>query len=312
MPYVSGLRSSYALTGGLVYFGRMLDKIRLHASGRLPADYHANLGGGFDARACLFLGIAYPALRTRTLAGGSDEEILAWCHTQGGPRTDAEKEIWNRFMMKIGWRDDRTPVLHRRIAEFGLGGLPIETIFDLNDFDEGRDPVTRRAWELKPARAILVMGVSGSGKTTVGRELARTLGWRLVDADDFHPAANVAKMRSGSPLTDDDRGPWLTALRTEIDRGLATDESLVVACSALKGRYRTQLIGDPSRVTIVHLTGEPSLLQARLAARSGHFMNPGLLDSQLADLEAPEGALIGDIALSPRDLVSAICTALPT
>lgn len=309
MPYVPGLRSSYALTGGVVYFGRMLDKIRLHAAGRLPADYHANLGSGFDGRTCLFLGIEYAALRTRTLAGGSDEEILAWCHTQGGPRTDADKEIWNRFMMKIGWRDDRTPVLHRRIVEFGLGGNPIETIFDLNDFDEGRDPVTRRAWELKPARAYLIMGVSGCGKTTVGRELARTLGWRLVDADDFHPPANVAKMRAGKPLNDEDRTPWLAALRSEIERGLATDDSLVVACSALKERYRAVLVPDPTRVTVVHLTGDRALLQSRLSARSGHFMNPALLDSQLADLEVPAGALSANIALSPRDIVSQICAA---
>lgn len=309
MPYVSGLRSCYALTGGLVYFGRMLDKIRLHAAGNLPADYHANVGIGFDGRTCAFLGVDHTALRTRTLAGGTDEEILAWCHTQGGARSDSAKEIWNRFMMKIGWRDDRTPILHQRIIEFGLSGNPIETFFDLNDFDEGRDPVRRRAWELKPARVILVMGVSGSGKTTVGLELARTLGWRFVDADDFHPPANVAKMRAGSPLNDDDRSPWLAALRREIDRGLATDDSLVVACSALKERYRAILNADPARVTIVHLTGDRALLQARLETRPGHFMNPALLSSQLADLEIPADAIRCDIALSPRDIVAEICAA---
>lgn len=311
MPYVPGLRSCYALTGGLVYFGRMLDKIRLHAAGKLPTDYHANIGIGFDGRTCAFLEIDYAALRARTLAGGTDEEILAWCHTQGGPRSDAAKEMWNRFMMKIGWRDDRTPILQERITAFGLDGNPIETFFDLNDFDEGRDPVTRRAWELKPARVILLMGVSGSGKTTVGQELARALGWRFVEADDFHPPANVTKMRSGSPLNDDDRGPWLAALRREIDRGLATYDSLVVACSALKERYRTVLNADPARVMIVHLDGDRALLQARLDARSGHFMNPALLDSQLADLEAPADALRCGITLSPRDIVAHICTALP-
>ena len=133
-----------------------------------------------------------------------------------------------------------------------------------------------------------------------------------MDADDFHPPANVAKMRAGSPLNDDDRGPWLAALRSEIDRGLATYDSLVVACSALKARYRAVLNADPARVTLAHLTGERALLQARLGARAGHFMNPALLDSQLADLEVPTDALRCDIALSPRDLVAQICAALPT
>lgn len=310
MPYVPGLRSSYALTGGLVYFGRMLDKIRLHAAGRLPADYHANLGIGFDGRTCAFLGVDYSALRTRTLAGGTDEEILAWCHAQGGACPEATREIWNRFMMKIGWRDDRSPALRQRIADFGLSDHPIETFFDLNDFDEGRDPVTRRAWELKPARIIVVMGVSGSGKTTVGRELARAVGWRFVDADDFHPPANVAKMQAGTPLDDVDREPWLAAVREEIDRGLSTDESLVVACSALKERYRARLIDDASRMAFVHLEGTRALLQARLEGRTGHFMSPALLDSQLAALEIPAGALRCDIAFTPHELVAQIRTAL--
>lgn len=148
MPAIPGLRSCYAKVGRLVYFGRMLDKIRLRHAGKLPADYHANLGHGFDARCCTFLRIDYPKLMQRVLAGGTDDEILAWAHEQGGARSDDECLIWNRFMMKIGWRDDRAPVLKQRIIEYGLAGrnLTIETFFDLNDYDEDRDPVGTQAW----------------------------------------------------------------------------------------------------------------------------------------------------------------------
>jgi gluconokinase len=127
----------------------MFDKIRLHAAGELPADYHANLGTGFDGRCCSFLGVGYPALKAHALSGCADSDLLAWCHEQGGPRTDDQCNIWNGFMMKIGWRDARTAVLQQRIVEYGLAGKPIETFFDLNEFDEGRDPVATRAWELR-------------------------------------------------------------------------------------------------------------------------------------------------------------------
>ncbi len=152
MPAVPGLRSPFAKVGRLVYFGRLLDKIRLHAASKLPADYHANLGIGFDARTCTFLGIAYDALKTRTLAGGTDDEILAWAHATGTPRNDDECNIWCRFMMKIGWRDDRSAILRQRVVEYGLDGkgFTIETFFDLNEFDEGRDPVAGRFWENPP------------------------------------------------------------------------------------------------------------------------------------------------------------------
>lgn len=148
MPIVPGLRSPYAKVGRLVYFGRMLDKIRLHAAGRLPADFHENLGIGFDGRTCSFLKIDYADLVARVPQGGTDEEILAWCHERGGPRTDDECNIWSRFMMKTGWRDDRSAVLQQRVVEYGLAGknLTIETFFDLFEYDEGRDPMATKPW----------------------------------------------------------------------------------------------------------------------------------------------------------------------
>jgi hypothetical protein len=148
MPSIPGLRSPYLKVGRLVYFGRMLDKIRLHARGALPADYQENIGKGFDARCGDFLRVAFADLRAHTLAGGSDDEILAWAHVRGGARTDDECEIWNNFMMKRGWRDAGRTVLERRIREGGgFPGLTIETMFDLLDADEGRDAFAARAWE---------------------------------------------------------------------------------------------------------------------------------------------------------------------
>jgi hypothetical protein len=146
---VPGLRSPYVKVGRLVYFGRMLDKIRLHAAGKLPvADYAANLGKAFDARCCSFLRVQYEELKARTLAGDlNDEQLLAWCHERGGPRSDEECEIWNGFMMKRGWRDPGAEILAKRIAESRLEAKPILTMFDYLDFDEGRDPVTPRLWE---------------------------------------------------------------------------------------------------------------------------------------------------------------------
>ena len=105
MPNVPGLRSIYNRVGRLVYFGRMLDKIRLNAAGQLPSDYVANVGSGFDDRCCHFLKVDHAAFQKRTLAGGTDEEILAWCHEQGCVRSDMDCEVWNGFMMKRGWRD---------------------------------------------------------------------------------------------------------------------------------------------------------------------------------------------------------------
>ena len=148
MPNVPGLRSPYVKVGRLVYFGRMLDKIRLHARDALPvADYAANLGKGFDLRCCNFLHVPYEELKARVLAGSdSDEALLAWAHTRGGPRSDEECEIWNGFMMKRGWRDAGAEILGKRIREGNLESQPIMTMFDYLDFDEGRDPVAAKAW----------------------------------------------------------------------------------------------------------------------------------------------------------------------
>jgi gluconokinase len=150
---VPNLRSPYSKVGRLVYFGRMLDKIRLQAAGRLPADYQGNLGDGkpgmFDTRCCEFLRVSYADIQRRTLEGGDDAAVLAWTEQKGGARTDAECVIWNGFLAKRGWRDDpaSTERLRQRIAENGLAGKPVETFFDFIDFDEGRDPVAARSWE---------------------------------------------------------------------------------------------------------------------------------------------------------------------
>ena len=149
MPNVPGLRSPYAKVGRLVYFGRMLDKLRLQAAGQLPPDYTANLGKGFDGRCCSFLRVAYDELKSHVLAspGADDLALLAWAEQRGGARTDEECEIWCGFMMKRGWRDEAAPMLAKRIAESRLEGKPITTMFDYLDFDEDRDPITTRAWE---------------------------------------------------------------------------------------------------------------------------------------------------------------------
>jgi gluconokinase len=153
---------------------------------------------------------------------------------------------------------------------------------------------------------ILVMGVAGSGKTTIGELLARELGWSFADADDFHPRANIAKMANGIPLNDSDRAPWLAAIRAHIDACLARDEHAVVTCSALKERYRATLVADPARVRIVHLHGSRELLLSRLGGRQGHFMKAEMLDSQLATLEPPADALSLDVSPPPETLVRQI------
>jgi gluconokinase len=132
------------------------------------------------------------------------------------------------------------------------------------------------------------MGVSGSGKSTIAEHLAARLGWRYVDGDLFHPPANVAKMSAGHPLTDEDRWPWLRTIAAEIDRLAAAGTRAVVACSALKRAYRDILAHGRDDVRIVFLDGTKDLIAKRLAARKGHFMPPGLLDSQFKTLEPPQ------------------------
>jgi gluconokinase len=142
-------------------------------------------------------------------------------------------------------------------------------------------------------RVIIVMGVSGAGKTTVGHALARELGWAFYEGDDFHPPRNIEKMTAGQPLTDQDRGPWLAALRTLIDDLLARDERAVIACSALRHQYRKQLTPEaqPQSVKFVYLDVPVAVLRERLRERRGHFMTAALLDSQLATLERPRNAI---------------------
>jgi len=152
---------------------------------------------------------------------------------------------------------------------------------------------------------ILIMGVSGSGKTTVGRALAQTLDGHFFDADDDHPAANVAKMRGGSPLTDEDREPWLRGLRSRIDAWLLENNTFVLACSALTEQARRVLGAGRDGIRIVHLRGSKELIRARMRNRE-HFMPAALLDSQLALLEAPIDALELDIRLAPEEQVRAI------
>jgi gluconokinase len=136
--------------------------------------------------------------------------------------------------------------------------------------------------------ALVVMGVSGSGKSTIADSLAARLGWRCEDGDRFHPASNVAKMSAGHPLTDEDRWPWLQAIADEIDRVCKAGERAVIACSALKRAYRNILVHGRNDVRIIFLNGTQELIAGRLAARKGHFMPPGLLTSQFATLQPPE------------------------
>ncbi len=135
--------------------------------------------------------------------------------------------------------------------------------------------------------ALVVMGVSGSGKSTIADHLAKRLGWRYEDGDRFHPPDNVAKMSAGHPLTDEDRWPWLRAIADEIDRLAASGEHAVIACSALKRVYREILVHGRDDVRIVFLDGTLDLIAERLATRKGHFMPPGLLASQFRTLEPP-------------------------
>jgi gluconokinase len=153
---------------------------------------------------------------------------------------------------------------------------------------------------------IIIMGVSGCGKTTIGRMLAARLGWSFHDGDDFHPPENLKKMSSGIPLTDEDRQGWLQALAEVIHRGEAAGESGIIACSALKEKYRRVLGEGQPAVRFVYLAGSYEFIHERMMNRAGHYMKPFMLQSQFADLEEPVHALKVDITRPPEEIVEDI------
>jgi gluconokinase len=156
---------------------------------------------------------------------------------------------------------------------------------------------------------IVVMGVSGSGKSTIAAMLAIRLGWLYEDSDWFHPPANVEKMHAGEPLTDEDRWPWLRAIAAWIDRTRCADKRAVIACSALKRAYRDILVGDRRDVRLVYLKGDRSLIARRMALRHGHFMPPSLLDSQFATLQEPgadEDPIVVSIEPRPHTITDTV------
>lgn len=171
-----------------------------------------------------------------------------------------------------------------------------------------KDSLTAQTYNLdgRSGLFVVVMGVAGSGKTTIGRLLAARLGWPFYDADDYHPPANIAKMSAGQPLDDADRAGWLAALAGLIAGGLAHGERGVLACSALKRAYRAALRVDEQRVRFVYLRGDFGAIQARLLAREGHFMPAALLRSQFEALEEPVDAINVDVSLEPGAIVTAI------
>jgi gluconokinase len=159
---------------------------------------------------------------------------------------------------------------------------------------------------------VIIFGVSGAGKTTIGQLLAEELGWRFYEADDFHSEANIEKMREGVPLTDGDRWPWLESLRKLIKRCLGAGENAVLTCSALKDAYRRHLRVNAD-VKLVFLRGDYEIIANQLRQRRRHFMNPTLLQSQFADLEEPqpaEGVLMIELGRTPVELVEEIKTKL--
>jgi gluconokinase len=157
---------------------------------------------------------------------------------------------------------------------------------------------------------VILMGVSGAGKTAVGERLAARLGWAFHDGDDFHPQANVRKMAAGEPLTDEDRWPWLAALRETIEAHERSGTNAIVACSALKEEYRRYLLAGAPAARIVYLRGTPSLIAERLRRRRGHFFKADLLASQLAALEEPSSALVVDVDADLDVVVGRVLSAL--
>jgi len=162
---------------------------------------------------------------------------------------------------------------------------------------------------MKP-RFFIVMGVSGCGKSSVGKALAEHLGWDFYDADDFHPPENVAKMANGIPLDDSDRAPWLASLHDMISSSLKADKPGILACSALKERYRQQLTDGNDGVRIVYLKGSYDMIWSRMETRTDHYMKPHMLKSQFDALEEPINALTIDISLSLDDIVQEIISTM--
>ena len=153
---------------------------------------------------------------------------------------------------------------------------------------------------------VIVMGVTGAGKTTVGRALGAALGWEFHDGDELHSEASKSKMHRGIALDDADRAPWLSAIRKLILAMLSEDRDGVIACSALKQAYRDEIVVDPNAVKVVYLKGSKEVIAERLRNRGGHFMNPDLLQSQFDTLEEPGDAIVIDVSMVPEAIVNAI------
>ncbi|WP_013322699.1 gluconokinase [Gloeothece verrucosa] len=156
------------------------------------------------------------------------------------------------------------------------------------------------------SKICIIMGVSGSGKSTIGKLLSQELGWQFYDGDDFHPLENVEKMKQGIALNDADREPWLKALRRLIDNLQTQQENGIIACSALKENYRELLQGNDDNIIFIYLQGSFETIRKRLLHREGHFMKENLLNSQLETLETPHNAIVVDISLSPQEMVDKI------
>jgi gluconokinase len=173
-----------------------------------------------------------------------------------------------------------------------------------------KDTVDRFSGRMWRFMVIIVMGVSGSGKTMVGKELAAVLNFAFSDADEFHSEVNVAKMSKGIALSDSDRLPWLLSMRAAIEEWQGDERGHILACSALKASYRKILTSTDSKVALVYLKGSFELIKQRLSERKGHFFNPDLLRSQFAALEEPQHAIVVDISLNPREIVDVVLAAL--
>ncbi|MBA4138755.1 MAG: gluconate kinase [Opitutus sp.] len=159
-------------------------------------------------------------------------------------------------------------------------------------------------------RILLITGVAGSGKTTTGKRAAAALGWPYFEADDFHSPANRAKMAAGTPLTDDDRAPWLAAIRAKMDEVRATGHSAVFTCSALKEKYREVLVGQSDDVLMVYLAGDFHTVLERVSRRKNHYMKADMVRSQFEALEPPKDALTFDVRLKPDEILQKILVAV--